>query len=156
MRVWSDRVSAWLAALVVVAWVPAPTNAQIPRPAPGAGPMEVTQFRLPDYNPDGTLKSEMIGELAVIDGAVITIRNLRVELYEGGQLVTSFWGESCRYDNKTGKLTSDYPVRVIRSGLVIAGEGLDWNKGETVVTVRRNVRVTSVRSMGWLKVEKRP
>jgi len=156
MRLWSNCAPLFLAVFFVSVWAVGPGRAQGPRPAPASGPMEAAGFRLPDYHPDGTLKSEMFGETATIDGDRITIWNLRVEVYEAGRLATSFWGEQCRYDRKTGWLTSDTPVRVIRAGLLITGDGMDWEKGETVVTLRRNVRVTTVRSMGWMKAEKRP
>ena len=156
MRLCLNSAPVLVAAVLAAVLSVAPAFAQGPRPGADAGPMEVTGFRLPEYHPDGTLKSEMFGETALIEGDAITIRNLRVEVYEAGLLATSFWGEQCRYNRKTGALTSDFPVRVIRAGLVITGDGLDWKKGETVVTLRRNVRVTTVRSMGWMKVEKRP
>ncbi len=156
MRSWLDSAPALLVTLLAAACSVAPARAQGPRMIAETGPVEVTGLRLPDYHSDGTLKSELFGDTAIFDGDLITVRNLRVEVYEAGRLATSFWGESCRYDRATGKVTSDSPVRVIRAGLLITGEGLDWKRGETTVTIRRKVRVTTVRSMGWMNVEKRP
>jgi hypothetical protein len=119
------------------------------------GPVEAFKIRFPDYNPDGTLKSEIFGDRAVMDGNIINLTNLRVELYEKEVMVTSFWAESCRYDKKTGSLETDSPVRVMRSGMMITGEGLDWKKGDAVVIIRRNVRVMTIMGTEWFKVEKR-
>lgn len=120
-----------------------------------AGPVTVTKVRFPTYNPDGTLKSEMFGDTALIEGNILTIANLRVEMYTAGKLVTSFWAESCRYDRVSGTLESDSLVRVVRSGMMMTGTGLDWKKGSTEVVIRSNVRMLTIGGSEWFKVEKR-
>jgi hypothetical protein len=154
MRSWTNRLAGSALVLALAVSLPPSLSAQMTLPAGGA-PAEVVKFRLPDYNPDGTLKSEMTGDKGLIDGNVITITNLRVEMYEQGRLVTSFWAESCRYDQAAGVLDSDSPVRVTRSGLLVTADGLDWKKGETVVTLRRNVRVVTAGGTDWFKQEKK-
>lgn len=152
MRSWTNSVAGVLLALVLAVAVPPPLPAQLSLPA-GGQPMKVIKVRFPDYNSDGTLKSEMFGDEALIEGNIITITNLRVEMYERGQLVTSFWAENCRYDKAKGVLETDSPVRVTRSGLVVTGDGMDWKKGDSVVILRRNVRVVAAGGAAWFKRE---
>jgi hypothetical protein len=154
MRSWINRVTCTALVLGIVVGMPKPLPAQLSFPTTGQ-PVEVIKFRLPDYNSDGTLKSEMFGDRAVIEGNLIVITTLRVEMYEQGQLVTSFWAESCRYDKAKGELETDSPVRVTRAGLVITGDGMDWKKGEPQVTLRRNVRVVAAGGAAWFKREKK-
>jgi len=150
MRSWTDRIGRLLILLLVGGAGLA--RAQFPRPGPG-GPVEATGVRIPDYHPDGTLRSELLGDSAVLEGPFVVIKNVRVEVYEAGRLTTSFWGESCRYDRAAGRLMSDSPVRLTRPGLVVTGDGLDWKRGDSVVTIRRNVRVLSVRAGSWMQPE---
>jgi hypothetical protein len=153
MQSWINR---WAGLALVLALAEAlPLNVRAQLTVPGGGvPVEVVKVRFPDYNSDGTLKSEMFGDRALIDGNIITLFNLRVEMYEQGQLVTTFWAETCRYDKARGVLESDTPVRVMRSGLVITGDGMDWNKNDKVVILRRNVRVVTTGQTTWFKQEK--
>ncbi len=154
MRSWINRLARMALVPAFLAMLPSALPQETLFPASGP-PMEVVKVRLPDYNPDGTLKSVMFGDKALIEGHVFTITNLRVELYEKEQLVTTFWAESCRYDKDKDVLDSDSPVRVTRPGLVITGDGLDWKKGESVVVLRRNVRVVMAGGAEWFKVEKK-
>lgn len=154
MRLWINKLAGWLLVLGITVVFALSLSAQIPL-STGGQPVEVVKVRFPDYNPDGTLKSEMFGDRALIEGNVITISNLRVEMYEMGRLITTFWAETCRYDKAGGVLTSDSPVRVMRSGVVMTGEGMDWKKGIPAVMIRRNVRVVTVGGVEWFQQEKR-
>jgi hypothetical protein len=154
MQSWIKQVCRVAMLAVFLAGLVPVLRAQVSAPKE-AGPLEVFKFRLPDYNADGTLKSEMFGDKAVIDGDLITISNLRVEMYDAGRLVTSFWAETCQFNKARGTLNSDSPVRVMRSGMMMTAEGLDWKKGNTVVELRRNVRVLTIGGAEWFKVEKK-
>ena len=156
MRSWSNRLAVPALWLGMGLLFPDVGLSQVSLPPSGAGPSEVVKVRYPDYNPDGSLKSVMLGDKALIDGDTVTFSNLRVEMYEEGKLVTSFWAETCQYNKVTGVLKSDSPVRVVRTGLVLTGDGMDWKKGETQVVIRRNVRLVSLRNGGWFTQEKRP
>jgi hypothetical protein len=154
MLLWNNKLAA--AALAAMLASGAAEAVTVPDLVPSAaGPVEVLKVRFPDYNPDGTLKSEMFGDKAIIEGNIITISNLRVEMYEAGRLVTSFWAESCRYDRAAGTLVSDSPVRVVRTGMMMTGEGLEWKKNTSVVVIRRQVRMLTIGGTEWFKVEKR-
>jgi hypothetical protein len=157
MRSWTDRLAAAaLAASLAAGAGAAPPPRGPADPLPSAGvPVEVHKVRFPDYNKDGTLKSEMFGDKALVEGNIVTITNLRMEMYEQGKLVTSFWAESCRYNRDAGTLESDSAVRVVRSGMMMTGDGMDWKKGSSVVVIRRNVRMLTIGGSEWFKVEKR-
>lgn len=159
MKLWTDKRRArFLATGLLAAALAGGAAAAPPLPElapPGSGPVEIQKVRFPDYNPDGSIKSEMFGDKALVEGNIIMISNLRVEMYEQGRLVTSFWAETCRYDKAAGTMESDSPVRVIRSGLIITGDGMDLKKSESVVVLRRNVRVLTIGGAGWFKVEKK-
>lgn len=154
MPSWNKRLIVPLMAAVLAACATLPVSGQGVLSS-DSGPVEAFKIRFPDYYPDGTLKSEIFGDRAVMDGNVINLTNLRVELYEKEVMVTSFWAEQCRYDKKTGSLETDSPVRVMRSGMMITGEGLDWKKGESMVIIRRKVRVMTIAGAEWFKLEKR-
>ena len=132
---------AWLGLLACLAvaggvfW-PAAGHAQEPME------QEVMNFRLPEYDAAGMLKSQIFGDRAKIarDG-VITIDNLRMEFYEGSATNIHLWAERCVYDRQGGAVSSDTAVRVVHDGMVMTGIGLRWSTNDPRVHILADVKL---------------
>lgn len=93
----------------------------------------VTGFRVPSYDNEGNLVSQLYGDSARVlpDGAV-EIAELRMELYGKSTESTNrvidmrVTSPRCFYDRNTGIATSDAPVRIARDNMVVTGTGFRW------------------------------
>lgn len=143
---WRSGLAAMLGLVLVAA--PGSAGAQAI-----AGVQEVTNFRLPEHGEDGQLKSLMLGDRASISPeGLITIQNLRFELYGGGRTNLRVWAERCVYDRKAGVVTSDAPVRIERPGMQITGKGLSWSSTDGRVRILTDVRLLGLGGRSWFQV----
>lgn len=97
----------------------------------------VSGFRVPTYDADGRLVSQLFGDSARIlpDGAV-EIAELRMEFYSKMSDATNrildmrVTSPRCFYDRNSGIATSDAPVRISRDNMVVTGTGFRWSGSE--------------------------
>lgn len=125
------RLGMWVGALavaLVAAWVGAQT---------AGDEQTVSGFRVPSYDKDGNLTSQMFGESARIrpDGTV-DITDLRMDFYAAGTVGTNremamrVTSPHCVYDRAAGVATSDAPVRIARDNMVVTGVGFRWTSSK--------------------------
>ncbi|HBA83744.1 MAG TPA: hypothetical protein DCZ95_06585 [Verrucomicrobia bacterium] len=110
----------------------------------------VKEFRLPEYDEKGNLKSETLGDYAKVkpDG-VTEITNLKMNMYKDGQVEASVTAPNCTLDPNGGRAGSEGPVRISRENMVITGEGFYWSKSKERIQIFKNVKVVlkDVRSL---------
>lgn len=107
---------------------------------------QVTGFRVPSYDDEGNLTSQMFGDTArIMPDGLVEITELRMEFYSGGgtnrdteMRVTS---PKCLYDRGRGSATSDAPVRIARDNMVVTGVGFTWNGKDERLRILKDSKV---------------
>ena len=98
--------------------------------------------RVPEYDEQGRLKSQMFGELAksLPDGNV-EITGLKIEFYEGTQVNVRVTAPLCVFDRVRNVAQSDGPVRIARDNMVITGTGFQFDKKDERFKIRSKAKV---------------
>lgn len=108
----------------------------------------VTGFRVPTYDGEGRMTSQMYGDSARIlpDGAV-EIAELRMEFYGKSTDTTNrpldmrVTSPRCFYNRNSGVATSDAPVRISRDNMVVTGTGFRWSSNEERLEIYSQAKV---------------
>ncbi|MCX6997580.1 MAG: LPS export ABC transporter periplasmic protein LptC [Kiritimatiellaeota bacterium] len=110
----------WTTALGAAAWLARAQNTDF---------QSVAGVRIPSYDEQGRLKSQMFGDLAksLPDGH-IEITGLKIEFYEGTQVNLRVTAPLCLFDRARNTAQSEGPVRITRDNMVITGTGFQFNK----------------------------
>ena len=111
---------------------------------------EISGFRVPDYDEEGNLKSQLHGDYAKIrPNDEVEITNLKIETYDRGSepemLVTS---PHCVYNRQSGSARSESALRIARDNMIITGEGYVWDSGSERFIIRRKARVVLKNASG--------
>lgn len=132
------RIRAWAVLVASCAgWAMAQSGTEV---------QQVTGFRVPSYDRDGNLTSQMYGDTARImpDGGV-DISELRVEFYRSGatnrDVDMRVSSPRCYYNRGTGVATSDAPVRIARDNMVVTGTGFAWSSHDERMRIEKNAKV---------------
>jgi hypothetical protein len=151
------RVSAAVA--LAAAWAFARAAAQ------SAGEVQtVTGFRVPSYDREGRMTSQVFGDTARIlpDGSV-DIAELRMEFYAAeGQTATNravemrITSPRCVYHRATGVVTSDASVRIARDNMIVTGEGFQWIGAAERLEIYRNAKVVLKDIKRGIRLESKP
>lgn len=105
--------------------------------------VEVSSFRVPEYDSAGELTSQLFGERATVgkDGE-IDITGLRVEFYKGGKTVMEVGAPYCFYNQKTREAHSDAPVAADMERVQVRGTGFRLKPGDNAVRILNDCKVT--------------
>lgn len=87
----------------------------------------VRKLRYPEYDSQGRLSFELMGDEAAIrpDG-LIDIVNLVLVFYEEGEIVMRVTSPGCLFDRVNQSAVSTSTVRVARSEITLTGRGFEW------------------------------
>ena len=90
--------------------------------------MEVSGFRVPDYDDQGALRAQLYGGHAkVLAGGEVEITNLKIDMYKDGKVVMTVFSPHCFFNMDTRQARSEGRV-LIESGLMtIVGRGFTWS-----------------------------
>ena len=90
--------------------------------------MEISGFRVPDYDDQGQLRAQLYGEHAkVLDKGEVEITNLKIEMYKDGEVAMTVFSPHCFFNMDTREARSEGRV-LIESGLMtIIGRGFTWS-----------------------------
>ena len=104
--------------------------------------LNVAGVRIPEYDEQGRLKSQLFGDLAksLPDGN-IEITGLKVEFYEGTQVNMRVTAPLCLFDRARNTAQSEGPVRIARDTMVITGTGFLFNNREERFKILKDVKV---------------
>ena len=104
--------------------------------------MEITGFRVPEYNEQGEMTSQLFGEHAVMGAEdTVEIEGVRLEFYRDGDVYLTASSPHCVYEREEGVAHSDAPVRAEMDGLLMTGTGFEMRASERMVHVLEDSRV---------------
>ena len=107
-------------------------------------------FRIPQYDEDGHLKSQIVGEEAnMLPGGGTELKNVRLEFYRDGKVEVTVTTPLCFFDRQANAVSSESPIRVESANVVITGMGLRWNGKDENVTILDQVKVVFQNIKGW-------
>lgn len=130
----------------------------------GGEAQTVTGFRVPSYDREGNMTSQVFGDSARIlpDGAV-DIVELRMEFYAvAGQTATNrhvdmrITSPRCLYNRTSGTATSDAPVRIARDNMVVTGVGFQWFGNAERLEIYNSAKVVLKDVKRGMKTEPKP
>lgn len=105
--------------------------------------MEISGFRVPEYNDQGEMTSQLFGDRAeMLGGGEIKITVLRVEFYQNDALFMEVNSPWCFYDRAEKQARSDAPVFAETDELKLQGKGFLLEAEERTVHVLDETRVT--------------
>ena len=90
--------------------------------------MEISGFRVPDYDDQGQLRAQLYGEHAkVLEKGEVEITNLKIEMYKDGEVAMTVFSPHCFFNMETKQARSEGRV-LIESGLMtLVGRGFTWS-----------------------------
>jgi hypothetical protein len=116
--------------------------------------LPVENLRLPlEHYPSGIVKREILAGVARVPpkGAIRAERVRVVSYDEAGRVDMEIAADTCVYDREKGTAGSDKPVRVSGQGVVIMGQGFEWDGEKQVVKILSRARVEFNRNVKELK-----
>lgn len=125
------------AALAALAQPAVPTNAVAEETA-----RVVQNFRIPEYDDQGTIKQLLLGRSAQVRAAnIVEIRDMTIEVYKEGALDARITSPHCLYNTKTRSAESTSSVRIARGNIVISGSDYTWDNPNQRFVIETNSRV---------------
>lgn len=117
-------ITAWALILAV------PSSGQLRQ----AEEQTITGFRVPTYDREGNMTSQVFGDRArILPNGLVDIVELKMEFYGSNTAGTTnrnvemrISSPRCLYHRGTGIATSDAPVRIARDNMVVTGVGFQW------------------------------
>ena len=120
-----------LAAGFVLAAVAADTDVQT-----------LSGFRVPEYDEEGNMKSQLFGDLAqFLPNGIVRISNLKIEFYKGEDVDMRVTSPECDYGEKTKEAESESSVRIARGNMVVTGKGFTWKSNKERLVIRSDAKV---------------
>lgn len=104
--------------------------------------MELEGFRVPEYNEDGTMKSQLFGGRAVLkEDGLVAITDLKIEFYQPGKSNAVISAPHCNYERDTRDAESDGPVKIDMQEMTVTGRGFICAGKEYRFTILNDVKV---------------
>ena len=110
--------------------------------------LQVEGIRVPEYNTDGTLKTEFFGDSArPLENGLMVVTNLRLNFYKNGRLDGFIQTPRCIYDKNAKMVFSNADVTFRQGEILISGTGFRWFQETQVVEIlnRCNLIVNNTR-----------
>lgn len=107
--------------------------------------MEVRGFRVPEYDSEGNMTSQLFGDRAEMQGGgEVKITGMKVEFYRDGQTVMTVSSPYCFFNQNTRTARSDAPVAADMERVKIRGRGFDLDSENNTVTILNDSHVTLI------------
>jgi hypothetical protein len=110
--------------------------------------LQAEGIRVPDYDANGRLTSELFGDAAheLADGT-IEVSNLRLNMYKEGRLDGFIITPRCIYNRTSRMAFSNSEVTMQRGNLLVSGIGFRWYTDKQVLEIlnRSSVIIKDVR-----------
>ena len=104
--------------------------------------VEVTGFRVPDYDERGNLRALLFAEHArMLPDGEVEIRNLRIDLYREGKVVMTLYAPRCFFDPKSRTAHSDGRVLAESEWMRVTGLGFTWSAAAGRFEILREAKV---------------
>ncbi|MFH0953948.1 MAG: LPS export ABC transporter periplasmic protein LptC [Verrucomicrobiota bacterium] len=102
----------------------------------------VSGFRVPEYDEQNRLKSELYGDFAkVLPDGIIEISQLKIDFYSGDRVDMTVTSPYCKYDQKQARAESESDVRITREKMIVTGVGFSWDGREEKLKIGKQVKV---------------
>lgn len=113
---------------------------------PGMQDREIDDFRIPEFDSNGMLKSEIFGKKArILPENKIKITGLQIIMYKKrdpsmvtNQVDAILSSEHCTVDQKTKNAFSNADMRIVRDNVVITGKGFRWTAANQRIEILNN------------------
>ena len=90
--------------------------------------MEISGFRVPDYDEQGRLRAQLYGEHAkVLEGGVVEITNLKIDMHKNGKIAMTVFSPHCFFNTETRKAYSEGRVLIESGMMTLVGRGFSWS-----------------------------
>ena len=90
--------------------------------------MEISGFRVPDYDDQGQLRAQLYGEYAkVLEDGDVEITNLKIEMYKDGEVAMTMFAPHCFFNMDTRQARSDGDVLIDSEMMTVVGRGFTWS-----------------------------
>lgn len=127
------RASWWCVAAVVCALAVRAEDANV---------QTVSGFRVPQYDDNNNLKSQLFGDFAkILPDGVIEITQLKIDFYSKGVVAMTVTAPYCAYHQKEGMAKSDSEVRIARENMVVTGVGFAYNGDDETFEILSQAKV---------------
>jgi len=108
-------------------------------PEPG---MEISGFRVPDYDDQGVMTSQLFGDRAEMEGGgEVKITGVSMEFYKDEKVYMTVTSPHCFFDQKTREAHSDAPVAADMKGVHVRGCGFRLQTGDRKVQILNESKV---------------
>lgn len=105
--------------------------------------MVVQGFRIPEYDGQGNMTSQLFGDRAEMQGeGEVKITGMRIEFYEEGETVMTVTSPYCFFNQNTRDAHSDAPIAADSERAKIRGTGFKLDSERQVITVLEDSHVT--------------
>jgi lipopolysaccharide export system protein LptC len=104
----------------------------------------ITGFRVPEYDDQGRMKSQLFGDYARIPmTGPIEVHQLKYEFYTANstQAEMRITAPLCFYDREHGEAHSDGAVRIARDDMVVTGVGFNFSRATERMVIHHQVKV---------------
>jgi lipopolysaccharide export system protein LptC len=107
---------------------------------------EINDFRIPEFDANGVLKSEIFGQKAkILPENKIRITGLQIILYKKRLVASSsnevdavLTSEHCTIDQKSKDAFSNAEMKIVRENVVITGKGFRWSAVNQRIEILNN------------------
>ena len=90
--------------------------------------MEISGFRVPDYDDQGNLRAQLYGGHAkVLEGGEVEITNLKIEMYRDGRVAMTVFAPRCFFNMDTRRARSEGRVLIESGVMTVEGRGFEWS-----------------------------
>jgi hypothetical protein len=121
----------------------------------GAG-MEISGFRVPDYDSEGELQAQLYGEFAkVLEDHEVDITNLKIEMYKNDQVTMTVFLPQCFFNTETRLAKSKGRVLIESESMTVTGLGFVWSSegGRFEILHESKVLVKETATAGMRELE---
>ena len=106
---------------------------------------EIENFRVPDFDANGVMKSEIFGERAKpLTNDMIRITGLRIVMYKNKAVDVVLTSAHCTEDRKTRNAFSNDEVKIERGKEVINGTGFRWESEKQRIEILNKFHMVMV------------
>lgn len=134
----SHKVPLWVMMMVLAVWACC-GSAQL------ASMGEIKDFRVPEFDASGVLKSEIYGDVAKpLSDNLIRITGLRIIMYKNKEVEATLTSEHCTVDRKSRDAFSNADVKIVRGNVVITGKGFRWGAETQRIEILNNFHMVMV------------
>jgi len=113
--------------------------------------MELSGFRVPEYDNQGNMTAQLFGKHAEVRaGGEVKIERLHLEFYQAGAKFVTIESPFCFYNSQKREAYSDEAVSAVADKIQVTGRGFNWNPSNHNVRVFNDVHVV-MENAGSLK-----